>query len=180
VKSIAAVAGLAAISAVAMAHSSVTRGMVASELSVPAELAAAPSSSAQRLFARGVQIYACRAASDPYAPAHWTPVAPEAELFDADGRRVGRHFVGPRWEADDGSRIVGSVTVRADARQRDAIAWLLLSATSEGGPGRFSGVTQVQRIRTVGGVAPTAACAPGTSGGPLRVPYSADYVFFTP
>ena len=165
---------------VLLATLTASAGTAAAQPSVPAELAAAPASSVQRLFARGVQIYECRTASDLQAPAQWALVAPQAELFDADGKRVGHHFAGPRWEADDGSRIVGSVKARADAPQRDAIAWLLLSATSEGGPGRFSGVKQVQRLHTVGGAAPAAGCTPGASSGPLRVPYSADYVFFTP
>jgi Protein of unknown function (DUF3455) len=154
-------------------------GNAAFELSLPGQLESAPSSSSQTLAARGVQIYECRATGDLYAPPQWTLVAPEAELFDADGKRVGRHFAGPRWEADDGSRIVGSAKARVDAPQSDAIAWLLLSATSEGGPGRFSGVKQVQRIHTVGGTAPTTACSLPTPGAPVRVPYSADYVFFT-
>jgi hypothetical protein len=153
-------------------------GTAASDLSLPAELTPAPWSSAQTLAARGVQIYECRAAADPYSPPQWTLLAPEAQLLDGGGKRVGRHFAGPHWEADDGSRIVGSVKARADAPQPGAIAWLLMSATSVGGPGRFSGVTQVQRIRTVGGAAPTTACTPGAPGGPVRVPYSAEYVFF--
>lgn len=154
-------------------------GTAASDLSLPAELTPAAASSSQRLAARGVQIYECRAAVEPHSPASWTLVAPEAELFDSEGKRVGRHFAGPHWEADDGSRILGSVKARADAPQRDAIAWLLLSATSVGPPGRFSRVTQVQRIRTVGGVAPATACTPGAAASLLRVPYSADYVFFS-
>lgn len=154
-------------------------GTVASELSLPGEITPAPASSAQTLAARGVQIYECRAAAEPYSPTKWTLVAPEAELFDGDGKRVGRHFAGPHWEADDGSRIVGRVKARADAPQRGAIAWLLMSTTSVGALGRFSGVTQVQRIHTVGGMAPTAACTAGAHGDPVRVPYSADYVFFT-
>jgi len=143
------------------------------------ELTPAPASSAQRLAARGVQIYECRAAADPYSPAQWTPVAPEAELFDGDGKRVGRHFGGPHWEATDGSRIVGSVKARADAPQRGAIPWLLLDTTSVGGPGRVSGVKQVLRINTVGGVAPATACSPRVPGGPVSVQYSADYMLFT-
>lgn len=154
-------------------------GTAASDLSLPAELTPAAASSSQRLAARGVQIYECRAAAEPHSPAQWTLLAPEAELFDGQGKRVGRHFAGPHWEADDGSRIVGSIKARADAPQRGAIAWLLMNATSVGAPGRFSGVTQVQRIHTVGGVAPTTACTPGASGGPVRVPYRADYVFFS-
>ncbi len=154
-------------------------GTAASDLSLPAELSPAPAASSQRLAARGVQIYECRAAADPNSPALWTLVAPEAELFDSQGQRVGHHFAGPHWEADDGSRIVGRVKARAEAPQRGAIAWLLLSASSVGARGRFSGVTQVQRIRTVGGAAPATPCTPGASGGPVRVPYSADYVFFS-
>jgi hypothetical protein len=151
-------------------------GTVASEMGLPVELTPTPASSVLRLAARGVQIYECRAATNPYAAAQWTLLAPEAELYDSDGKHAGHHFAGPRWEADDGSRIAGSVMARADAPQHGAIAWLLLNATSEGAVGRFSGVKQVQRIHTVGGVAPPTACTPG--GNTLRVPYSADYVFF--
>jgi hypothetical protein len=153
-------------------------GTAASEMSLPAELTPAPASSVQRLAGRGVQIYECRARPDPSAMAQWVLVAPEAELFDSNGQHVGRHFAGPHWEANDSSRIVGSVKARADAPQRDAIPWLLLSATSVGSAGRFSGVTQVQRLHTVGGVAPTTACTASTVGSKARVPYSADYVFF--
>lgn len=153
-------------------------GPTASEISVPVGLAPTPAASVQRLVARGVQIYECRAAADAYSAPQWTLVAPQAELFDGNGQHAGRHFAGPQWEADDGSRIVGSVKARADAPQRDAIPWLLLGATSVGPPGRFSGVTQVQRLHTAGGVAPATACTPGAAGGTVRVPYSADYVFF--
>ena len=154
-------------------------GTAASEQSLPCELTPAAASSSQRLAARGVQIYECRTAPDPYSPTQWTLVAPEAELFDFGGQRVGRHFAGPHWEATDGSRIVGSVKARADAPQRGAIPWLLLGTKSVGGPGHFSGVTQVLRINTVGGVAPATACSPGVPGGRVSVPYSADYVLFT-
>jgi hypothetical protein len=172
-------ASLSVVALLALVTLAACEGAAASDLSPQRILAPAPASSMQTLAARGVQIYECRAAAEASAPATWTLVAPEAELFDRDGKRVGRHFAGPHWEADDGSRIVGSVKARADAPQRGAIAWLLLSAISVGAPGRFSGVTQVQRIHTVGGAAPTTACTPGASGSPVRVPYSADYLFFT-
>lgn len=165
---------------VLLVTSAACAGNAASEFSLPRQLEPALSSSSETLAACGVQIYECRAASDRYAPAQWTLVAPEAELFDADGKRMGRHFAGPHWEADDGSRIVGTVKARADAPQPSAIGWLLLSTTSVGGHGRLSGVTQVQRIHTVGGVAPTTPCASPKAPDRVRVPYSADYVFFIP
>jgi hypothetical protein len=47
------------------------------------------------------------------------------------------------------------------------------------GDGVMAGVTYVQRLKTVGCVAPTTpACATGNVGTKTTVPYSADYVFF--
>jgi hypothetical protein len=43
----------------------------------------------------------------------------------------------------------------------------------------MAGVTFIQRLNTVGGVAPaTPACAAANAGARTTVPYSADYVFF--
>ena len=123
------------------------------------------------LAARGVQIYECR-------DHKWAFVAPEADLFDVSGRRVGRHYAGPHWEAADGSRIAASVKSRVDAPDAGAIPWLLLSAKSVGPEGSFSRVTSIQRVSTTGGVAPAGAC--GTSGETARVAYTADYYFFAP
>lgn len=120
--------------------------------------------------AKGVQIYECRAEK-------WVFIAPEAELFDTAGNRIGRHYAGPHWEAADGSKIVGSVKARADAPKADAIPWLLLTAKSVGGEGAFSKVTSIQRVATSGGVAPTSLCT--QSGAQARVGYTADYYFFT-
>lgn len=133
----------------------------------------------ERMAARGVQVYQCRADAGAPGGAHWVFVAPQAELFDAGGRPVGSHDSGPHWQAIDGSRIVGAVQARAEAPQTGSIPWLLLSARSVGGEGRFARVTSVQRINTLGGVAPTRACGPATVGETERVPYTADYLFYT-
>jgi hypothetical protein len=39
----------------------------------------------------------------------WAFVAPEAELFDAQRRPVGKHYAGPKWERADGSKVAGTV-----------------------------------------------------------------------
>ena len=109
--------------------------------------------------AKGVQIYECRATKDPSKGYEWAFVAPEADLFDARGNRVGRHYGGPHWESTDGSRILGTVKERADAPMADAIPWLLLSAKSVGPEGSFSKVISIQRLNTVSGVAPTTGCS---------------------
>lgn len=132
------------------------------------------------LAARGVQIYECRAKKDDAQSAEWVFVAPEASLFERDGRAAGRHYAGPHWEAPDGSKVVGTVKSRADAPVAGAIPWLLLTTKSDGPAGTLAKVTSVQRIATVGGVAPTTGCTPASLGQTARVPYTADYVLFVP
>ena len=96
----------------------------------------------------------------------------------ARGNRIGRHYAGPHWEAADGSKISGTVKERADAPVADAIPWLLLTASSVGPEGSFSKVTSIQRVNTVGGVAPRGGCSQSTAGAPARISYAADYYFF--
>ena len=129
--------------------------------------------------AKGVQIYECRATKDQGKGFEWTFVAPEADLFDARGNRIGRHYAGPHWESTDGSKILGTVKASADAPVADAIPWLLLSAKSVGSEGSFSRVTSIQRVNTVGGVAPKTGCSQAAAGTPARINYTADYYFFT-
>jgi hypothetical protein len=129
--------------------------------------------------AKGVQIYECRARKDQVGGYEWAFVAPEANLFDARGNRIGRHYTGPHWESTDGSKILGTVKERADAPVADAIPWLLLTAKSVGSEGSFSKVTSIQRVNTVGGVAPKAGCSQAAAGTPARINYTADYYFFT-
>ena len=143
----------------------------------PAALAPSPQEALlTTVSARGVQIYECRAGG---AGAAWAFVAPEATLSDDAGRTVGRHGAGPFWEAEDGSRVQGSAVASADAPDADAIAWLLLRTRSTGPAGRFSDVTGIRRIHTAGGKAPRSGCSAESAGATARVPYSADYLFYT-
>lgn len=138
----------------------------------PAGLAPPPGSVAvARLSARGVQIYACSAAEK--GPA-WGPAKPEAELVQPDGRAVGRHFEGPVWEAQDGSRVLGTVIAQAPAPRPQAVAWLLLSGRATGS-GSLAGTQYILRSDTVGGEKPQGVCTPGQMA---RVPYSATYTFY--
>jgi hypothetical protein len=126
----------------------------------------------------GVQIYRCKSpenAKDASAGA-WILEGPRATLTDQRGEAVARHYAGPTWEAPDGSKITGKVSARADAPDKGAVAWLLLTAQSAGTPGRFDQVRAVQRLYTSGGAAPAAACP--HIGESLEVPYRAMYVFW--
>jgi hypothetical protein len=47
------------------------------------------------LTGRGVQIYKCCAIPGTPSKCEWQLKGPESGLFDASGRKVGRHFAGP-------------------------------------------------------------------------------------
>jgi hypothetical protein len=129
--------------------------------------------------ATGVQIYACTASTDA-SRYDWTLKAPEAELFDDSGLRIGSHYAGPTWKADDGSTVIGTVEARADAPVGGTIPWLLLAATANTAPGVFAHVAYIQRIDTSGGSAPhDAVCDQSLLGSERRVPYTATYLFYT-
>jgi Protein of unknown function (DUF3455) len=129
--------------------------------------------------AKGVQIYECRARKDQVGGYEWAFVAPEADLFDVSGNRIGRHYAGPRWESTDGSTIAGTLKESAPAPLANAIPWLLLTVKPAGPEGSFSKVTSIQRVNTVGGVAPREGCSQTAVGTTARMDYTADYYFFT-
>jgi hypothetical protein len=145
---------------------------------VPDQLRPEPKESlAMIVAAKGVQIYECRAKVDQAGGYAWAFVAPEADLFNAKGQKIGTHYAGPHWESTDGSKIVGRVKTSAAAPQADDIPWLLLATKSVASQGSFSGTTSIQRVNTVGGIAPGTGCSQGSVGSTARVPYTADYYF---
>jgi hypothetical protein len=155
----------------------VTAAMAAS---VPQGLAAPPNASlVLRAQARGVQIYVCAAQPDQPGRYDWRFVAPQADLFGPDGARIGRHYAGPSWEGADGGKVVGEVRAKAPSPDPSAIDWLLLSAKSANGAGVLGTVRFVQRVDTVGGRAPAGGCSGANAGEETRVPYSAEYDFYT-
>jgi hypothetical protein len=147
---------------------------------VPDELKpAANETLAMIVAAKGVQIYECRARKDG-SGVEWAFVAPDAELFDTRGKAIGRHGAGPYWQARDGSRVVGTLQARADAPTSGAIPWLLLATKSTGPDGTFGRVTSIQRINTVGGIAPSTPCTRETTGMSVPIDYTADYRLYAP
>jgi hypothetical protein len=148
---------------------------------IPANLAPpADSVLIYELGARGVQIYACEANADDPAGFAWTFKAPEAELLNRSGQVVGRHFAGPTWQGLDGSAVVAAVLERAESPEAGAIPWLLLEAKGHEGSGAFSTIAHIQRLATVGGVAPTEGCDADHAGAEVRQPYEATYAFYYP
>ena len=104
-------------------------------------------------------------------------MAPEAGLFANtryDGA-LGIHYAGPTWESVSGGTVVGTVLERCTP-DPDAIPWLLLEAVPDEEPGIFHQVTFIQRVNTVGGIAPTESG--DTLGEEARVPYTTEYFFY--
>ena len=129
-------------------------------------------------FGVGVQIYTWNGTS-------WGSPVPEATLFDGEGVVathfgifVANHFVGPAWQSDSGSIVVGALPPIAFTVDRDAIPWLRLNAVPDSlqGPGIFAETTFIQRVNTTGGKAPLASG--DFIGQVARVPYTADYFFY--
>ena len=126
------------------------------------------------VLATGVQIYTC--GNDAGAPT-WVFKAPEAQLFDAQKKQIGKHYAGPTWEALAGGKVVGAAKASAPAPEAGAIAWLLLEVKSSEGSGVFNQAKAVLRVSTHGGVAPAQGCDAAHAGQEARVPYTATYVF---
>jgi hypothetical protein len=154
----------------------------------------------------GTQNYVCLPTATGVAFQLFTP---EATLFNDDGRQLTTHFFSPNrnpkpdqdpkelgairatWEDSRDTSIVWA-KVRAQATfgsdptfvDKNAVAWLLLEVVGaqdgpEGGD-RLSGTTTfIQRLNTVGGLAPSTGCAsPADIGTEAFMPYTADYFFY--
>jgi hypothetical protein len=127
--------------------------------------------------AKGVQIYECRAKKDDPSKYEWVFKGPQAELFDEQGNKTGRHYGGPTWESNDGSKVVGELKGNADSNDAGAIPWLLLSAKTHEGGGVLSAVTYIQRVNTAGGK-PPEICDERFAGKEFKAPYTAVYLFY--
>jgi Protein of unknown function (DUF3455) len=129
------------------------------------------------VHAEGDQIYSCSSDGGQFS---WTLKAPDARLYDKDGKSFGRHFAGPSWQANDGSQITGKLAASVPSPDANSIPWLLVAVVSHSGDGVLAHVTYIQRIHTKGGKAPANGCDADHEGQEARVPYSADYAFFAP
>jgi len=126
-----------------------------------------------RLHGQGAQIFRCEAQPNGR---HWVYRLPEADLADSAGTVIVRHGANLSFEHVDGSRLLGEIADHVPSPVENALPWLLLNTRSYG-KGALAGMTQVQRIDTVGGM-PPANCDGAQLGQVLRVPFSADFVFF--
>jgi Protein of unknown function (DUF3455) len=130
-----------------------------------------------QLHGKGNQIYSCKSESGLFT---WTLKAPDAQLFDIKDQPFGKHFAGPTWQSNDGTRVTGKLAATVDSPDADSIPWLLIKVVNHTGNGVLSRATSIQRIRTEGGKAPSDGCDSDHVDQEVRVPYSADYLFYAP
>ncbi len=124
----------------------------------------------------------------------WSFFGPQATLADAAGQQIATHFLSgnpaeggtPRatWQHSRDSSATWALATATSADpnyvEAGAIPWLRLQMVGvQDGPSggyKLSHTTFVQRVNTVGGVAPTTDCP--AIGAKLLVAYEADYVFY--
>ena len=128
----------------------------------------------------GTQTYTCNVVAGPTTTYAWSSTSvPDATLRSIPCDVVGSHYAGPRWKSIDNSVALGSRIRGADSATASSVPQLLLSATTEGVAGIFTPVTAVQRLDTVGGIAPITGCTLATVGTTVAVPYTANYYFYS-
>ena len=144
--------------------------------SVPPRLQPGPAETlAFGLTATGVHVYECR--PNARGGYKWTFVRPDVTLSDDSGSVATQQE--PNLWQDSRDRSTVSAVVRASAPAGgDNLPWTLMAAASHSGTGTFSGVTSVQRVNTVGGVAPGSGCDELSVGTSTNVAFSADYYFY--
>jgi hypothetical protein len=131
-----------------------------------------------QLDAAGVQIYECLPKKDDPTKYEWSLKAPEAKLFDSEGKQLGKHYAGPTWELNDGSKVVGELKAKSDSPESNSIPWLLLNAKSNAGSGKLSEVKSIQRVDTHDGKLSQSTCDKANEGKENRVNYKATYYFY--
>jgi hypothetical protein len=171
--SLAAALSLWVITAIASAPAQVGAPKVPDLLRVPEA-----SVMVVKAHGEGVQIYECKSSGEAASPWQWLLKAPEADLIDDQGKKIGKHYGGPTWEANDGSRVTGEVQQHLASTGPAAIPWLLLKAKSNQGTGIFQDVSYIQRLDTEGGKAPAGGCDAEHAGTQARVRYGAEYYFY--
>jgi hypothetical protein len=166
-------AALAAVLAACAATPSAAPTVVPAAIAVPMG-----NKLAFTLKGSGLLNYECRAKAEAPGGAEWALVAPEAVLKNSSDAIVGKYYAGPTWEHGDGSKVTGKQLAVSPAPVSGNIPWQLVQAAPATGAGLLVGVTYIQRVNTVAGVAPSEPCTTAVVATKRQVRYSADYLFF--
>jgi hypothetical protein len=131
-----------------------------------------------RVSARGDQIYTVKAGAN--GKPEWSPATPDAKLFDDKGKEIGTHGKGPHWTLADGGTVIGQLPpARKAVIDASAVPWLEINAKPGSATGSMKDVTIIQRVKTMGGVPPNGELSEPNVGKEFRVPYTAEYLFYS-
>ncbi len=142
----------------------------------------------------GTQNYICLPSATGFA---WTLFGPQATLFNAEKKQIITHFLSPNpfetgapratWQHSRDTSAVWAVMTGFSSDPQfvapGAIPWFLLQVVgAQDGPtegDKLTETTFIQRLNTVGGIAPATGCVMSTDvGKKVLVPYAADYFFY--
>jgi hypothetical protein len=127
--------------------------------------------------ATGVQIYDCKTSATDLNNFNYVFREPRADLFNESSKNIISHGRGPSWKfIEDGSTIIASVLGKNDSPNPNSIPELLLQVNEKQGEGFLSNINFIQRLNTVGGLAPTGLCNP-IEVPTVEVPYTSNYLF---
>ncbi len=131
------------------------------------------------LVGSGTLDYICtQTQSSPMPQFAWVVLGPSAQLRNRAGEAVGRYYGPPAtWLHADGVRVSGYQMATAP-NGADNLPLQLVKAELASGLGAFTGVTHVQRVATVGGVAPSLQCGQSNLAAKVSVPFQADYIMY--
>jgi hypothetical protein len=102
---------------------------------------------------QGVQVYTCTKSA-------WTFTEPDSDM-GITNRPIVLYTAGPEWISTvDGSAVWGSPIASVD--RTGTIPELLVKSVKNRGAGLFGQVDYIQRLDTIGGLAPEGACTDGT------------------
>jgi len=151
----------------------------------------------------GTQNYVCAPSTASVTGFAFSLFTPQATLLDGAGEQLITHFFSPNddphvappehgtirvtWEdSRDTSRVWAFLLEQSTDEhfvRKDSVAWLKLKASgSDVGPtggDRLTKTTFIQRLNTVGGLAPASGCSTFADlNRRVHVPYLADYFFY--
>jgi hypothetical protein len=145
--------------------------------------------------AYGTQNYICLPSGK--AGAAWTFFGPQATLFDDADQQVMTHFLSPNpvenetprptWQDSRDSSSIWAVPIANSSDPAfvapGSIPWLLLQVVGKqydpAVGDKLIPTTVIQRVNTLGGIAPATGCSKSADvGKKAMVPYAADYFFY--
>jgi hypothetical protein len=128
--------------------------------------------------AKGDITYTCSAKAGMAGQFEWVFTGPKAAMTLRNKQNIGTYFGPPAtWLHNDGSVVTG-MQVAVAPNNPSSIPLQLVKANPKAQAGVFAETSYIQRVSTVGGIAPANPCNASIFGVKQTVEYAADYIFW--